>query len=137
MEILSRIKKVMAMMSSQNIAVVGIEELVYVSLNDFQVNPLTDFFCGKIRVQTSEAKYQDVDDAQVEVPRELELRAQMSTDATKFEITLKYSLGENVSKNDDVVFFNNIEKLSDCNVYFEGLKFTLAPLAVREITYEL
>ena len=122
------------MMSSQNIAVVGIEELVYVSLNDFQVNPLTDFFCGKIRVQTSEAKYQDVDDAQVEVPRELELRAQMSTDATKFEITLKYSLGENVSKNDDVVFFNNIEKLSDCNVYFEGLKFTLAPLAVREIT---
>ena len=134
MEILSRIKKVMAMMSSQNIAVVGIEELVYVSLNDFQVNPLTDFFCGKIRVQTSEAKYQDVDDAQVEVPRELELRAQMSTDATKFEITLKYSLGENVSKNDDVVFFNNIEKLSDCNVYFEGLKFTLAPLAVREIT---
>lgn len=134
MEILSRIKKVMAMMSSQNIAVVGIEELVYVSLNDFQVNPLTDFFCGKIRVQTSEAKYQDVDDAQVEVPRELELRAQMPTDATKFEITLKYSLGENVSKNDDVVFFNNIEKLSDCNVYFEGLKFTLAPLAVREIT---
>ena len=134
MEILSRIKKVMAMMSSQNIAVVGIEELVYASLNDFQVNPLTDFFCGKIRVQTSEAKYQDVDDAQVEVPRELELRAQMSTDATKFEITLKYSLGENVSKNDDVVFFNNIEKLSDCNVYFEGLKFTLAPLAVREIT---
>lgn len=122
------------MMSSQNIAVVGIEELVYVSLNDFQVNPLTDFFCGKIRVQTSEAKYQDVDDAQVEVPRELELRAQMPTDATKFEITLKYSLGENVSKNDDVVFFNNIEKLSDCNVYFEGLKFTLAPLAVREIT---
>ena len=134
MEILSRIKKVMAMMSSQNIAVVGIEELVYVSLNDFQVNPLTDFFCGKIRVQTSEAKYQDVDDAQVEVPRELELRAQMPTDATIFEITLKYSLGENVSKNDDVVFFNNIEKLSDCNVYFEGLKFTLAPLAVREIT---
>lgn len=130
MEKLSRIKKVMAMMSSQNIAVVGIEELVYVSLNDFQVNPLTDFFCGKIRVQTSEAKYQDVDDAQVEVPRELELRAQMPTDATKFEITLKYSLGENVSKNDDVVFFNNIEKLSDCNVYFEGLKFTLAPLAV-------
>lgn len=118
------------MMSSQNIAVVGIEELVYVSLNDFQVNPLTDFFCGKIRVQTSEAKYQDVDDAQVEVPRELELRAQMPTDATKFEITLKYSLGENVSKNDDVIFFNNIEKLSDCNVYFEGLKFTLAPLAV-------
>lgn len=130
MENLSRIKKVMAMMSSQNIAVVGIEELVYVSLNDFQVNPLTDFFCGKIRVQTSEAKYQDVDDAQVEVPRELELRAQMPTDATKFEITLKYSLGENVSKNDDVIFFNNIEKLSDCNVYFEGLKFTLAPLAV-------
>lgn len=130
MEKLSRIKKVMAMMSSQNIAVVGIEELVYVSLNDFQVNPLTDFFCGKIRVQTSEAKYQDVDDAQVEVPRELELRAQMPTDATKFEITLKYSLGENVSKNDDVIFFNNIEKLSDCNVYFEGLKFTLAPLAV-------
>lgn len=130
MEKLSRIKKVMAMMSSQNIAVVGIEELVYVSLNDFQVNPLTDFFCGKIRVQTSEAKYQDVDDAQVEVPRELELRAQMPTDATKFETTLKYSLGENVSKNDDVIFFNNIEKLSDCNVYFEGLKFTLAPLAV-------
>jgi len=128
MEKLSRIKKVMAMMSSQNIAVVGIEELVYVSLNDFQVNSLTDFFCGKIRVQTSEAKYQDVDDAQVEVPRELELRAQMPTDATKFETTLKYSLGENVSKNDDVVFFNNIEKLSDCNVYFEGLKFTLAPL---------
>ena len=130
MEKLSRIKKVMAMMSSQNIAVVGIEELVYVSLNDFQVNRLTDFYCGKIRVQTSEAKYQDVDDAQVEVPRELELRAQMPTDATKFEITLKYSLGENVSKNDDVIFFNNIEKLSDCNVYFEGLKFTLAPLAV-------
>lgn len=130
MENLSRIKKVMDMMASQNIAVVGIEELSCVNLNDFQVNPATDFYCGKIRAQTYEAKYQDVDGAQVEVPRALELRAQMPTDATKFEATLKYSLGEHVSKNDDVVFFNNIEKISDCNVYLEGLKFTLAPLKI-------
>lgn len=128
MKDLAKIQKVMAMMASQNISVVGVQEVVYESLNDFQVNPLTDFFCGKIRVQTYDAKFQDVDDSQIEVPRELELRAQMPTDATKFETTLKYSLGENVSKNDDVVFFNNIHKISDCNVYFDGLKFTLALL---------
>lgn len=127
---LSKIKKVFAAAASQNLAVVNMEEVSYANLNDIQVDPATDYYCGKLRVQTYDAKFEVVDDANVEIPRQLELRTQMPTDATQFETTLKYSLGENTSKNDEVVFFNHIEKISDCNVYFEGLKFTLAPLAV-------
>lgn len=122
------IRAVMGRAAQIGKAVIKFETVDILNLNDVGTVGNNEFYAGKLRCQTYDKILHEVEGSNVEVPQEIELRTQLPSDPSQHEVTLKFYLEANTSKNDDIVFFNNIEKLSDMQAYFEGFKFTLADL---------
>ena len=102
-------------------AVVGVETVVHFNLNDCAESK--DLFIGELRLQGLDTNV-----------GEIELRSELPNDPTQYEVTLKASINTNDSKGFNVVSFNNIEVLDDCQAYFSGVKLQLAKLEVEEAT---